>query len=246
MSLTLFASIFVLLINQSFACDCGKAIDYTVLEKSTGLLSRFPWYVVIENENLKSCGAALIDDQHVAIAAHCVYGSKAATLKARLNDNSTKSVSSIWIDNLYNKNTGAFDFAVLTLASPVGSQFTPICLRDSPYMPMPATHLISPKAGKNVEDYPYNYPDNIPGYRCPSPATRTHLCIVNPGKVDNTCAEGPYMRGEVNTRFYLAGVTSRCFSSGKPDLFTDAKHYIKKMRELAPKGCWKDTYDYSR
>lgn len=82
----------------------------------------------------------MIND-HVAIAAHCLSGSKAATLQARLNDNSTKSVSSIWIDERYNIKTGAYDFAVLTLTSPVGSQFKPICLQDSASMPMPTTHL---------------------------------------------------------------------------------------------------------
>lgn len=28
-------------------------------------------------------------------------------------------------------------------------------------------------------------------YKCLVPATRTHLCIVNPGKADNTCSKGP-------------------------------------------------------
>ncbi|XP_015788836.1 transmembrane protease serine 6-like [Tetranychus urticae] len=241
MSLTLFASIFALLINQSFACDCGQPIGYAPPEESEGKLTRFPWYVVVENKNLKPCGAALIDDQHAAIAAHCLSGSNAASLRARLNDNSTKSVSSFWIDERYNTKTGAYDFAVLTLDSPVDSQFKPICLRDSDKMPMPAVHMISPSSGKNKEDYLYTNQDS----KCPVPATKTHLCIMNPTKVD-TCPEGPYMRGEANARYYLAGVTSRCFSAGKPDLFTDASLYIKKMRELAPKGCWKDTWDWSR
>ncbi|XP_015788771.1 trypsin beta-like [Tetranychus urticae] len=111
MNLTLFASIFALLINQSFACDCGRP-DYTMMGRSKGLLSRFPWYVVIENKNLKSCGAALIDDQHAVIAAHCLSGSDASSLGARLNDNSTKSIASIWVDERYNNETGAYDFAV--------------------------------------------------------------------------------------------------------------------------------------
>ncbi len=207
----------------------------------------------------------MIDDQHAAIAAHCLSGSDAASLGVHLNDNSTKSVSSIWIDERYDEKTGAYDFAVLTLTSPVDSQFKPICLRDSPQTPMPASHLISPKAGKNIVDYPYDYLYNLYGKliaisvasiltivveffnlgsKCPSPATETHLCIVNPSKVDE-CPEGLYMRRETNNRFYLAGVTSRCFSSGMPDLYTDVIHYNKKIRELAPKGCWRDAWDFS-
>ncbi|XP_015783217.1 transmembrane protease serine 9-like [Tetranychus urticae] len=246
MSLTLFASILALLINQSFACDCGQAIDYIVMDRSKGLLTRFPWYVVIENKSQKPCGASLIDDQHVAVAAHCLSGSNEASLRARLNDNSTKSISSVWIDERYNNKTGAYDFAVLTLASPVGSQFKPICLRDSTRVPTPPIHLVSPKADKNVEGFPYNYLYNHPGSKCPSPATQTHLCIMNPTKVDNTCSEGPYMGYESNARFYLTGVTSRCFSTEMPDLFTDVSLYKKQIRELAPKGCWKDTWDWSR
>ncbi|XP_015788857.1 transmembrane protease serine 6 [Tetranychus urticae] len=242
MSLTLFASIFVLLINQSFACDCGQATGYTAPVKSEGKLTRFPWYVAIENKNQKSCGAALIDDQHVAIAAHCLSGSDAAALRVHLNDNSTKSVASIWIDERYDEKTGAYDFAVLTLTSPVDSQFKPICLRKPALYPVPAIYLVGTKSGEHLESLPSPYF----GSKCPSPATKTHLCVMNYNKVDNESPEGPYMANEMNARYYLTGVTSRSFPVGMPDLFTDVSQYNEKMRELAPKSCWRDTNDFSQ
>ncbi|XP_015788862.1 uncharacterized protein LOC107365803 [Tetranychus urticae] len=105
----------------------------------------------------------------------------------------------------------------------------------------PGTTLISQKAGKSFEEYRREY---YPTSKCPSPATQTHVCILNPTKGDR-CAEGPFMRYEMNERFYLTSITSRCFSTGTPDLFTDVSLFNEKMRELAPKGCWRDKWDWS-
>lgn len=104
----------------------------------------------------------MVDDQHVATSAHCVGGLNATSIKVQLNDKSMKNVSSLWVDSRYNNETGAYDFAILTLSSPVDSQFKPICLTAEYPDYFDALRLrVSPKNGSSVESYPIDYSGKI-------------------------------------------------------------------------------------
>lgn len=68
-------------LNSSFA-DCGRAHLQTTHKITNGSSTEagdWPWQVYVTNGRL-SCGGALIDNETVLTAAHCVVGTPPFTL----------------------------------------------------------------------------------------------------------------------------------------------------------------------
>ncbi|XP_053201192.1 trypsin-1-like, partial [Panonychus citri] len=112
---------------------------------------KYPWlahirsYVSRNAGSFAQCGGSLIDEQHIATAAHCVVDDDGSTfdvsnidvflgkVKAFSEYSQASSVSEIWVDPNYSRKDLSNDFAILTLSKPVKftQQISPVCLPKS-------------------------------------------------------------------------------------------------------------------
>ncbi|XP_053208920.1 proclotting enzyme-like [Panonychus citri] len=110
---------------------------------------KYPWlahirsYVSRNAGSFAQCGGSLIDEQHIATAAHCVVSDDGSPfdvsnvflgkVKAFSEYSQISSVSEIWVDPNYNRKDLSNDFAILTLSKPVKftQQISPVCLPKS-------------------------------------------------------------------------------------------------------------------
>ncbi|XP_053201189.1 serine protease 44-like [Panonychus citri] len=153
MRVFLLACVFlVAAVNFSLACECGMEGSAGRIYKGSKVRAhKYPWLAHIRsymNRDIglfAQCGGSLIDEQHIATAAHCVVDDDGSTVdlssidvflgsvQAFTGETVAISVSEMWIDSNYNRNNLANDFAILTLSKPVKftQQISPICLPKS-------------------------------------------------------------------------------------------------------------------
>jgi len=125
-------------------CKCGLAKRTTkIVGGITAEVSEYPWQVglVAVGGNKVYCGGALISDQWVLTAAHCM-GSNSFQILLGEHDYTTTSetnrirsdVASVVNHPSYNSNNYNFDFSLVKLSSPIdfsqNSHIRPICLPD--------------------------------------------------------------------------------------------------------------------
>nr|ALE30154.1 cytochrome P450 [Tetranychus cinnabarinus] len=143
------ALLLVAAINVTLACECGlEGSSGRIYKGSKVRANKYPWLAHIRSfssRNSRSfgqCGGSLIDETHVATAAHCVVDENnqvfkpenidvfLGRVKAFSDRSKPHSVSKVWVDSKYNRNNLANDFAILTLSSPVKYSQTvaPVCL----------------------------------------------------------------------------------------------------------------------
>ncbi|CAL4069647.1 unnamed protein product [Meganyctiphanes norvegica] len=137
---------------------CGKSNSQSLLgrvktphfEQGDTEFGEYPWQAAIlkmaDGDAQYVCGAALIDDQHLLTAAHCIDGIQPYNLKIRLGEWDVASeseffshiqvqVSDVYTHKDYYKGNLQNDIAVMKLTAPVdfasNPHITPVCLPDS-------------------------------------------------------------------------------------------------------------------
>ncbi|XP_053206022.1 CLIP domain-containing serine protease B15-like [Panonychus citri] len=150
MRVFLLACVFlVAAVNFSLACECGMEGSAGRIYKGSKVRAhKYPWlahirsYTSRNSRSFSQCGGSLIDEQHIATAAHCVVDGDGYTkypsnvdvflgkVKAFSEYSEARSVSEIWVDPNYNRKDLSNDFAILTLSEPVkfSQQISPVCL----------------------------------------------------------------------------------------------------------------------
>ncbi|XP_053208912.1 trypsin-1-like [Panonychus citri] len=153
MRVFLLACVFlVAAVNFSLACECGMEGSAGRIYKGSKVRAhKYPWLAHIrsypnrDSLGYAQCGGSLIDEQHIATAAHCVVDDDGSTsdpsnidvflgkVMAFSEENAAISVSEIWVDPEYNQKRFDNDFAILTLSKPVKftQQISPVCLPKS-------------------------------------------------------------------------------------------------------------------
>ncbi|XP_053201191.1 clotting factor G beta subunit-like [Panonychus citri] len=153
MRVFLLACVFlVAAVNFSLACECGMEGSAGRIYKGSKVRAhKYPWlahirsYASRKSASFFQCGGSLIDEQHIATAAHCVISRNGSPFnvanvdvflgKVKAFSEYTKaiSVSEIWVDPNYNRQDLSNDFAILTLSKPVKftQQISPVCLPKS-------------------------------------------------------------------------------------------------------------------
>nr|AYV89180.1 serine protease 48-like isoform X2 [Tetranychus evansi] len=143
------AVLLVAAINVTLACECGMEGSSGRIYKGNKVrANKYPWlahirsYVSRSSRGFALCGGSLIDETHIATAAHCVVDENQQAFRpenidiflGRVNAFTDRSrpyaVSKIWFDPRYDPSDLSNDFAILTLSTPVkfSQTIAPICL----------------------------------------------------------------------------------------------------------------------
>jgi len=118
--------------STNFPRECGKQQYQPLRQRIIGGLhaqaNSWPWQILLRGTN-NMCGGALIDEQHVLTAAHCINTPvQAANYKVYIGAHEINkpmymeqelSVSKIWVHEQYDDQTTANDIAVIRLTKPV-------------------------------------------------------------------------------------------------------------------------------
>ncbi|XP_015787175.1 serine protease 48-like [Tetranychus urticae] len=139
-------------INVTIACECGMEGSSGRIYKGTKVrANKYPWLAHIrsfadrDDNSFGQCGGSLIDETHVATAAHCVVTKDGqrykpenidvflGRVKAFSDFSYPHKVSKVWFDPKYDSSNLSNDFAILTLSKPVKFTQTiaPVCLPNN-------------------------------------------------------------------------------------------------------------------
>jgi len=126
--------------SSTGSCSCGVAkTGNRIVGGQETMVNEYPWQVGLVSANGRQpwCGGTLISNQHVLTAAHCTAGGSTSSIAVilgehRTDDSSVRrvSISKITDDPLYNSNTLANDYSILTLSEPVEftAEVAPACM----------------------------------------------------------------------------------------------------------------------
>lgn len=236
---------------STLACNCGRElgggriINGNVAPKQ----GYYPWIVSLSSP-YGSCGGTLVSDQWVVTAAHCINTLPSANqlsisfreyrLNARdPNEFRLQGSQILWYSDLYNRETLAYDFALVKLPSRVpitgSSQIRPACIAPGGYdfngnigtavgwgvyvndgLSKPSTILRSVNLEVlNKQSCEPRIPQGYMGL------SDTHICGFAYGKsICSGDSGGPLTVKTSSGSHYLAGITSGAYplfgSDGKP------------------------------
>lgn len=121
-------------------CECGTKITPKIVGGTESSINHYPWIVALKVGDHQFCGGALINDEWVMTASHCIDGDSAEDLTLALGDHdlSTETetnhvnvgVKQIIMHADYDTHTMDNDVALLQMARKVefSQTIAPICL----------------------------------------------------------------------------------------------------------------------